>query len=230
MGSRGLCMAAPPMHTGPRACPIALARVTLPSHWTHPPHLSHPHPVAGSLLPLCSSLLPVSSLSATFRSLLLLLYTLHTHGIHRRSSTARQSPSSPTSASTRWPRPRKRSATRPSEPAPKGAPAPPWGRLDPPRTRPGPALDPPLAARPVRCSSTWPHPLACALPSACPSPPAWPTLPGPRPPGHPPGPPAAHRNMPIGILGSVSIVTFIYMLMCVVLNLMVPREDIDQGE
>jgi amino acid transporter len=36
--------------------------------------------------------------------------------------------------------------------------------------------------------------------------------------------------MPIGILGSVSIVTFIYMLMCVVLNLMVPREDIDQGE
>lgn len=35
--------------------------------------------------------------------------------------------------------------------------------------------------------------------------------------------------MPTGILGSVGVVTFIYMLMCVVLNLMVPREAINEG-
>ncbi|KAJ9514584.1 hypothetical protein QJQ45_016315 [Haematococcus lacustris] len=37
------------------------------------------------------------------------------------------------------------------------------------------------------------------------------------------------RDMPIGILGAMSIVTVIYALMCVTLSLMVPNGDIDQG-
>ncbi|GFR47301.1 hypothetical protein Agub_g8988 [Astrephomene gubernaculifera] len=38
-----------------------------------------------------------------------------------------------------------------------------------------------------------------------------------------------HRNMPIGILGSMTIVTVIYFLMCIVLVLMVPVGMIDTG-
>jgi hypothetical protein len=35
--------------------------------------------------------------------------------------------------------------------------------------------------------------------------------------------------MPLGIISSVSIVTLIYTMMCVTLNLMVPRDQIDEG-
>jgi amino acid transporter len=42
--------------------------------------------------------------------------------------------------------------------------------------------------------------------------------------------PPAPRLMPLGIISSVSIVTLIYTMMCVTLNLMVPRDQIDEGE